>query len=147
MTLFARLYCIWDPVSCGASHGDATRQAGGLVYLSARRRSHTASPTCDVDAVPPRSVGLGALQSLRVHSIACMTSLPSSGWPRKSSIIDTDQIIAIGLAMPLPAMSGAEPCMGSNMDGYRLSGLRLAPAAKADASLYGCAFVCENVAK
>ena len=32
--------------------------------------------------------------------------------------------------MPLPAMSGAEPCTGSNMDGKRRSGSRLALAAR-----------------
>ena len=35
----------------------------------------------------------------------------------------------IGLEMPLPAMSGAEPWTGSNIDGKRRSGLRLALAA------------------
>jgi len=39
------------------------------------------------------------------------------------------QIWAIGLAMPLPAMSGAEPCTGSNMDGCSFSGLMLPPGA------------------
>src|SRR6185312_3031434 len=34
-----------------------------------------------------------------------------------------DQIWPIGLAMPLPAMSGAEPCTGSNIEGYLRSGL------------------------
>ena len=35
----------------------------------------------------------------------------------------------MGLAMPLPAMSGAEPCTGSNSDGNRRSGLMLADGA------------------
>jgi hypothetical protein len=40
-----------------------------------------------------------------------------------------DQIWPIGLAMPCPAMSGAEPWTGSNIEGQRRSGLRLAEGA------------------
>src|ERR1041384_6185414 len=36
----------------------------------------------------------------------------------------------MGLASPCPAMSGAEPCTGSNMLGKRRSGLRFALAAR-----------------
>ncbi len=36
----------------------------------------------------------------------------------------------MGLALPCPAMSGAEPCTGSNMDGPVRSGLRLPEEAK-----------------
>src|SRR3974390_2140720 len=36
-----------------------------------------------------------------------------------------DQIWPIGLAMPWPAMSGAEPCPGSNTEGNSPSGLML----------------------
>ena len=52
--------------------------------------------------------------------------------PRCSSSIAPVQIWAIGLAMPLPAMSGAEPCTGSNIDGYSFSGLMLPPGAMPD---------------
>src|SRR5215217_2451630 len=40
-----------------------------------------------------------------------------------------DQIWPIGFATSLPAMPGAEPCTGSNMDGNPPSGLRLAEGA------------------
>src|SRR5439155_125717 len=52
------------------------------------------------------------------------------GWRRWSSIIAPVQIWAIGLATPRPAMSGAEPCTGSNIDGYSRSGLMLPPGAR-----------------
>ena len=42
-----------------------------------------------------------------------------------------DQIWPIGLAMPLPAMSGALPCTGSNIEGKARSGLMLPPGAMA----------------
>src|ERR1044072_8336416 len=39
------------------------------------------------------------------------------------------QIWAMGLAIPLPAMSGAEACTGSNIDGYAFAGLMSPPGA------------------
>ena len=62
--------------------------------------------------------------------MAASTRLPQSSLPKKSSIWLTDQMLANGFAMPLPAMSGALPWMGSNIEGYLRSGLRLAPAAR-----------------
>ena len=49
--------------------------------------------------------------------------------PRCSSSITPDQNVPIGLAMPLPMMSKAEPWIGSNMEGNLRSGLRLAVGA------------------
>ena len=42
-----------------------------------------------------------------------------------------DQIWPIGFAMPWPAMSGAEPCTGSNTEGNLRSGLMLPEGAMA----------------
>ena len=42
----------------------------------------------------------------------------------------TERIAASGLAIPLPAMSGAEPWTGSNMLGAVRSGFRLPEAAR-----------------
>ena len=50
--------------------------------------------------------------------------------PRKSSIIAALMIAARGSALPVPAMSGAEPWTGSNSDGPVRAGLRLADAAR-----------------
>ena len=39
------------------------------------------------------------------------------------------RMVASGFTTPFPAISGAEPCTGSNMEGNRRSGSRLAEAA------------------
>ena len=56
-----------------------------------------------------------------------------AGPARSVNIRPTDRIIAIGLASPWPAMSGAEPCTGSKMPGGSLpseaDGARPEPAA------------------
>src|SRR5205807_1943700 len=88
------------------------------------RRTH--SP---VEAMPPRS-RVRSFPSLTCSSTAVTTARAASGWPRCSSIIAPVQIWAIGLATPRPAMSGAEPCTGSNIDGYSRSGLMLPPGAR-----------------
>ena len=41
-----------------------------------------------------------------------------------------EMMAAVGSALPVPAMSGAEPCTGSNSDGPVRSGLRLPDAAR-----------------
>lgn len=53
----------------------------------------------------------------------------ASRWPRCSSIMAPDQTWPMGLAMPLPAMSGALPWTGSKRLGKVPSGLMLAEGA------------------
>src|SRR5216684_3590310 len=51
--------------------------------------------------------------------------------PRCSIFIDADQIWPMGLAIFLPAISGADPWTGSNIEGKTRSGLILADGATA----------------
>src|SRR5262245_14849935 len=68
--------------------------------------------------------------ALRMAAAACL-------WPKCSSIKAPDQTWPMGLAIPLPAMSGALPCTGSNIDGNKRSGLILAPGAMAMVPVVG----------
>ena len=45
-------------------------------------------------------------QALRTRSAAAFS-------PKKSSIKAADKMAAVGLALPVPTMSGAEPCEGA----------------------------------
>ena len=57
------------------------------------------------------------LWSAVTRSIACINRVAAAASPRCSSIITDDQNVPIGLAMPLPMMSKAEPWIGSNIEG------------------------------
>src|SRR3954467_5669453 len=86
--------------------------------------SATALPQAVVSALPPRSL-VRSVRSASVRSIASTIDLPASFSPRCSSIIAPDQIAPIGLAMPCPAMSGAEVGTGSNTHGKLPPGVML----------------------
>ncbi len=81
-----------------------------------------------VVAVPLRS-GVCSDGSAVTRSMARISRAAAAGSPRCSSIITADQKVPTGLAMPLPVMSKAEPWIGSNIEGNRRSGLRLAVGA------------------
>jgi aerobic C4-dicarboxylate transport protein len=68
------------------------------------------------EALPPRS-GVRGRRRRAPLRLRARPRRAASVSPRCSSIIAPDQICPIGLAMPCPAMSGAEPCTGSNIDG------------------------------
>src|SRR5215475_12288433 len=85
-------------------------------------------PTSLVGAVPPRS-GVLILVVASTSAIAFSTALLAADSPRWSSIIAPAQTAPTGLARPVPAMSGADPCTGSNMPGLVRSGVMLALAA------------------
>src|SRR5258705_7356969 len=89
-------------------------QPNGIV-CSAVSSPRIAAVTSDVPAFPPRS-GVRRSVSANTRRMAVMTASAASGWPRWSSIIAADQIWAIGLATPVPAMSGADPWTGSDID-------------------------------
>src|SRR5712672_3221741 len=90
--------------------------------------SATALPQAVVSALPPRS-RVRSVRSPSVRSIAATIEAAAAFSPRWSNIIAPDQIWPIGLAMPWPAISGAEPCTGSNTDGKCRSGLIFAAGA------------------
>src|SRR6516165_10463498 len=88
-----------------------------VIGIVAYSLSAMASPISDVDAL-----GTGAAS---YASTAFVIREAASASPRKSSIMAADTMAAVGLARPVPAISGAEPCTGSNSDGPVLDGLRL----------------------
>jgi len=63
-----------------------------------------------------------ASHAARIRSAAAVS-------PRKSSSIAPDRMAAVGFALAVPAMSGAEPWTGSNIDGAVSVGFRFAEAA------------------
>src|SRR5215469_10904251 len=89
----------------------------------------TASPKSEVAALPPMS-GVRTSDVASTAAIALSIASAASPSPRWRSIIAPDQIWATGLATCLPAMSGADPCTGSNMEGYSRSGLRFPEGAR-----------------
>src|SRR5262249_52406407 len=100
---------------------------GNLLRYSLAPRSalHSAPVTCAGVALPPRS-GVCMEESAVTRSIARIRRPAAAVSPRWSSIMTLDQNVPIGLAMPLPTMSKAEPWIGSNIEGNLRSGLGLA---------------------
>ncbi len=86
----------------------------------------TASPTSAVD----RGAGSPAPRAARSAETAAVTRAAASGRPRWSSRSETERIAAVGSAFCWPAMSGADPCTGSNMLGNAPVGLTLPDAAR-----------------
>ena len=62
-------------------------------------------------------MGRPRVPAMRTRSIALIRRVAAGLSPRCSSSITADQKVPIGLAMPLPMMSKAEPWIGSNIDG------------------------------
>ena len=83
--------------------------------------SNTALAHFTVSLFPCRSFVLFSLFT-KVFSIEFSMLFDASCSPKKSNIIAPDQIWPIGFAIPLPAISGADPWTGSNNDGNFLSG-------------------------
>src|SRR3954464_15621611 len=91
---------------------------------------HTASVTPAVPSFPPKSlVKIPASHTLSTHRII-MSAASSS--PTHRNISAADQKTATGFATPLPIMSNALPCTGSNILGALRSGSRFAPRRHAD---------------
>ena len=66
--------------------------------------------------------GVEPSSAMSASTAASMRAASSSN-PRWRSSMAAERMAAVGLAMPLPAMSGAEPWIGSNMDGNSLHAL------------------------
>ena len=85
--------------------------------LSPRSASHTASVTCCVVALPPRSgvcrLGIGGDALDRPHQPGGRVLLAQVLEHHRPPV----QKVPTGLAMPLPMMSKAEPWIGSNIEG------------------------------
>ena len=64
----------------------------------------------------------------RAATAPASTAAAASRSPRWSRSSEAERTAATGLARPVPAMSGADPCTGSNKEGDE-AGLRLALAA------------------
>ncbi len=118
------------PVPAGRPAGRACRQdaerSHGQRLSGSPRRSRRRGPWCRRCR---RDRGCGCRPRPAPRDRPLDRRAAASFSPRWSSIIAPDQIWPIGLAMPRPAMSGAEPCTGSNIDGYSRSGLMLADGA------------------
>ena len=111
---------------------DRQPAAPALRVRRARRRTRpaTASPTSAVEAWP---ADVARAQPPVLEHVA----RPRPGWPppprvspSQASIMAAERMAPTGLAMPRPAMSGAEPCTGSNIDGCRRVGSRFALGAR-----------------
>src|SRR6185312_15980221 len=75
-----------------------------------------AEPIPDVETTSVPSDLISAVRSPLASVAEIAWSIQSACFPRLNeyrSAIPNDAIIAIGLATPFPAMSGAEPCTGS----------------------------------
>ena len=67
--------------------------------------------------------------------------------PRWSSISAPAQTAAMGFAMPRPAMSGADPWIGSNIDGAAPLGIEVGAGGEAEAAREGGPEVGQDVAE
>ena len=121
---------LWRPdVRVGRWRGQATACAASR------------SPTSAVRSGAP---GVAAGQ---LGATASVTRAAASAWPRWSSSSAAESTAATGSATPLPAMSGAEPCTGSNIDGYVPLGVDAAAGRQPDAAGDGGGDVGEDVAE
>lgn len=91
-------------------------------YSNVLRISTTLSPTSFVLCWPPRSAVLNPAPPLSVSSKTFLTasSIAFAGFSIPKEYLNNMaalRIVPIGFAMPCPAMSGAEPCIGSYRPG------------------------------
>ena len=83
----------------------------------------------------------------RSKATAALTFFAWSVRPRCSSSSPTDSTVAVGSATPWPAMSGAEPCTGSNMLGLVPDDVEVAAGGQPDAAGHRGGDVGDDVAE
>ena len=105
-------------------------------------RAAIASPTSEVRRVAP-GCALGEVGDRRPPR----RRRPRRRSPRWSSSSEAERIAAVGSAFCWPAMSGAEPCTGSNMRGRGAVGVDVAGGREADAAGDGGGEVGDDVAE
>src|SRR6185436_20387431 len=98
--------------SAGCRAPTALLQQPARASTYSRIRSATAFAASAVLSDPPMS--RVHCSSATAFATACSSALASATCPSSSSISAAVRNIAIGLTIPFPAMSGADPCTGSN---------------------------------
>ena len=108
--------------------GPLPHPGSGPVVSMSQTLAAISSPIWEVERTSGVPAAAASARAAMSASIAARTRSASSANPMKSSMSATEEMVAVGSALPCPAMSGAEPCTGSNMEGYSREGFRLPDA-------------------
>src|SRR5690606_8679736 len=120
-----------DMVPVPARGGNGCERARAALGAAPRpaQPATRAAISSPISVVVREAAARRSARSAMSFSTASLTRAASSARPRWSSSSETDRIAAVGSALPWPAMSGAEPWTGSNIEGCSPVGLTLPDAA------------------